>query len=310
MTRGTVPAGIEDQLDTWCGRHLGALPTRTLFCAGNLSVVVGLALADGRRVVVKVRPPAERLAACVAVQHHLARAGFPCPEPLAGPVSLGELMATAETYVPGGTLLRGGRAPDRFAAALAGLLRLAPSPGELSSLQPPPCWLYYDHTGAGVWPVPASTRADLNAQPGPGWLDELARRTRTRLRRCEAPLVIGHADFESQNVRWSGARLHAVHDWDSVAALPEPVIVGAAAAAYPATGRVAQLATLAATQQFLTCYARHRGRPWSDDEQEVAWASGLWVCAYNARVEVAEDRDDLAQRLLAEGDRRLALAGA
>jgi hypothetical protein len=37
-------------------------------------------------------------------------------------------------------------------------------------------------------------------------------------------------DWESQNIRWSGARSLAVHDWGSVIAQPETAIVGLAAA--------------------------------------------------------------------------------
>jgi hypothetical protein len=59
---------------------------QTLFVRGNLSAAYGLRLKDGREVVVKLRPAAVRLAGCTAVQRHLWRAGFPCPEPIAGPL--------------------------------------------------------------------------------------------------------------------------------------------------------------------------------------------------------------------------------
>ena len=35
--------------------------------------------------MIKARPASPRIAGCVAVQEHLARAGFPCPEPLTVP---------------------------------------------------------------------------------------------------------------------------------------------------------------------------------------------------------------------------------
>ena len=71
----------EDFLADWCVRCLGAGPVRVLFRSGHLSEVIGTELADGRRVVVKARPAEPRIAACVAVQRQLARAGFPCPAP-------------------------------------------------------------------------------------------------------------------------------------------------------------------------------------------------------------------------------------
>src|SRR5262249_46951758 len=76
-TRALITAG--------CGRWLGAEPTDVLFHQGHSSQVIGLRLSNGLAVVLKLRPPSERLAACVLVQRHLWAAGFPCPEPLAGP---------------------------------------------------------------------------------------------------------------------------------------------------------------------------------------------------------------------------------
>jgi hypothetical protein len=35
------------------------------------------------------------------------------------------------------------------------------------------------------------------------------------------PCVLGHADFEAQNLRWHGREVWAVHDWDSLAWQPE-----------------------------------------------------------------------------------------
>jgi hypothetical protein len=71
-----------DALAVWCKRWLGAPPAAQLFEAGYLSMVKGLRLADGREVVVKVRPRGSRLAGCAVVHRALWTAGFPCPEPL------------------------------------------------------------------------------------------------------------------------------------------------------------------------------------------------------------------------------------
>jgi len=64
-----------DALAAWCRRWLGAPPAARLFEAGYLSTVLGLRLADGREVVVKVRPPIARLAGCTAVHRALWTAG-------------------------------------------------------------------------------------------------------------------------------------------------------------------------------------------------------------------------------------------
>lgn len=57
VTESRHPAVRMDALAVWCRRWLGAPPAAELFEVGYLSTVKGLRLADGREVVVKVRPP-------------------------------------------------------------------------------------------------------------------------------------------------------------------------------------------------------------------------------------------------------------
>src|SRR5687768_4365355 len=112
-----------EELAAWCKRWLGSEPDHVLFEAIALSRVFGLALKDGRRVVVKVRPSLNRIKGCVEVQRHLWDAGFPCPQPLVGPAPLANYMATAEAFVEGGTQLEPGPdSPMLFASALARLI--------------------------------------------------------------------------------------------------------------------------------------------------------------------------------------------
>jgi hypothetical protein len=305
------PAGADD-LAAWCVQWLGAAPVRVLFEREHLSRVAGLELADGRRVVVKMRPPAERLQACVAVQRHLWAAGFPCPEPLAGPEPLGALSATAEVFVPGGVLLeRDADATRLFAETLAEVVRLAGSAVAPSALAPPPPWVWWDHDQGEIWPWPDDADVDLNAHPGPGWLDDLGRRVRDRLARDRAALVVAHADWESQNLRWRDGRLHAVHDWDSVAARSEAAIAGAAAAVFPADGTLLTAATIDESAAFLDAYAQARGRPWDEDDRQVCWAAGLWVRAFNAKkATLRPGREAVVERLVGEVAERLRRAGA
>jgi hypothetical protein len=59
------------RLARWCMEHLGSPPADEIFRSGYLSAVIGLRLADGREVVVKVRPDSPRIAACVEVQRRM-----------------------------------------------------------------------------------------------------------------------------------------------------------------------------------------------------------------------------------------------
>jgi hypothetical protein len=200
---------IPEAVSSWCRQWLNDDPREVLFRVGHLSEVTGLRLASGLAVVLKVRPPSERMRACALVQRHLWRAGFPCPELLAGPAPLGDLTATAEALVEGGEQLPwAADAPRLFAQALARLVALAPSAASLPTLEPSPPWVGWDHAGPGTWPRPDDLAADLNAQIGPAWLEDAGSRVRRRLVRPGGlPAVVGHADWESQNVRWVDRRL-------------------------------------------------------------------------------------------------------
>jgi hypothetical protein len=43
---------------------------------------------------------------------------------------------------------------------------------------------------------------------------------------------VGHADWTCGNLRFANGRVNASYDWDSLAAAPEPVLVGLAAASF------------------------------------------------------------------------------
>jgi hypothetical protein len=124
----------EALLADWCDRYLGARPARVLFRSGHLSQVTGAELADGRRVVIKARRSGPRIAGCIAVQAHLAQAGFPCPVPLTAVTQAGGLAVTAETLVPGGSQLPAEAGAAPFAALLARLVGSAPGPAVVPAL--------------------------------------------------------------------------------------------------------------------------------------------------------------------------------
>jgi hypothetical protein len=264
--------------------HLGSPPADEIFRSGYLSVVIGLRLADGREVVVKVRPDSPRIAACVEVQRRMFHAGYPCPRPLTGVAPFGGDVATAEAYVPGGAMLPSAdHAALAFAEALARLIRLAPRPAEVSTLDPAPSWAAWNHAGEGLWPRPEEDPdLNLNEVAGPEWIDDAGRRARDRLRASESEAVIGHCDWLAGNLRWNGDTLLVVHDWDSMTVESEAVLVGFAAALY-STVSADELATVGDTERFLDAYSRARGREFSADELQRSWAAGVWTRAYDAK---------------------------
>ena len=276
------------RLARWCVEQLGSPPAAELFSSGHLSAVRGLRLADGRAVVVKIRPDSPRTAACVDVQRRLFQAGYPCPQPLTGAVPFGGDVATAEVYVPGGAVLPGAEhAAVAFAEAFARLIRLAPRPAEVSTLAPPPSWAAWNHGGDGLWPCPEEDPdADLNEVAGPEWIDDAGRQALDRLRVGESEAVIGHCDWLAGNLRWNGDALLVVHDWDSVVAESEAVLAGFAAALF-STVSADELATVEETERFLDAYCRARGREFSSDELQRSWAAGVWTRAYDAKYQSA-----------------------
>jgi len=298
-----LPAVDAASLATWCELHLGSPPDGELFRTGHLTRVIGTRLADGREVVVRVRPAEPRIAACTEVQRRLFEAGYPCPQPLAGPAPLGEHEASAESLIAGGDPRPdAGRAAWPFAAALARLVHLAPRPGDVPSLAPAPPWTAWNHDQGGLWPWPEEADVDLNRVDGLDWLDAAGRAARDKLREGQDQPVIGHGDWITDNLRWDGSRLLVAYDWDSLIVDSEAVIAGLAAAIYlPAPPTVAE------TADFLDAYATARGRPFSPGELELCWAAGVWTRAYDSKQEHAAGRPTTLTQ--AEARERLRRAG-
>jgi hypothetical protein len=296
----------------WCERHLGATPIRELLSSTTMSSVVAVQLDDGRSVVLKKRPDEQgRAKHCVAVQVSLAAQGFPCSRPITG-VAVVEGMAThAEEWLPGGTLMRedGAEAAQRSAALLADLMTRM----EKLDARPPlpnPEWVRWDHTDPGTFPANARHDARAAVIPLPSWINETAQRVRTRMASASLPWVVGHADWEAQNLRWRGDEPHAVHDWDSLAYQPEAAIAGAAAGAFAST-EIPSLAPLDSSRAFLAAYEESRRKPFTSEEANVAWAASLWPALHNARCEVLYEQALVAVTALErQVEARLALAGA
>ncbi len=300
-----LPAVDAASLAAWCKLQLGSPAQGELFRTGHLTRVIGVRLADGREVVVRVRPAAARIAACTEVQHRLSDAGYPCPAPLAGPALLAEYEATAESYIPGGaTLPDSGRSAQPFAAALAELVHMAPLPEQVPSLAPAPAWAALNHNQGELWPWPDDLDVDLNQVERCDWIDAAGHAARQKLTEGQDQAVIGHGDWITDNLRWDGNRLLVAYDWDSLIVDSEAAIAGLAAAIYlyPA------LPTTTETGEFLDAYAAARGRPFSSGELQRCWAAGVWTRAFDAKQQQAA-REPVISLTKDEADKRLRRAG-
>jgi hypothetical protein len=116
----------------------------------------------------------------------------------------------------------------------------------------------------------------------PGYVADTAERARLRILAAGLPCVLGHADFEAQNLRWHGREVWAVHDWDSLAWQPDAALAGAASGSFASDGPPT-LAPIEASAAFLVAYQDMRRRMFTAVELEIAWAASLWMAAYNVR---------------------------
>ncbi|MFF3787746.1 hypothetical protein [Streptomyces sp. NPDC001933] len=294
----------------WCVDQLGNEPVKVLFERRSLSAVFGLRLVDGRDVVVKAREDDGRAASCVAAQAQMAERGFPCARPLTPVVGVGALAVHAEESRSGGELLCG-NSPDvavRYAAVFAWLM------AELAGVTvapplPNPRWARWDHTDSGLWPaIDFLDERDQSAVPA--YVVETADRARTRMLAADLPCVLGHVDFEAQNLRWHDGDVWAVHDWDSLAWQPEAALVGAACGAF-ANVSPPTLAPIESSSAFLAAYQDLRGRRFTVEEQEMAWAASLWPAAHNARWEALHgDTPKSCEAVRVQAAERLSRASA
>ncbi|MBB4908528.1 hypothetical protein H4W32_003127 [Actinophytocola algeriensis] len=275
---------LPDWLPAWCAEVLGNEPVEVVFERRSISAVYGLRLADGRDVVVKAREDDGRAASCVTAQTRLAERGFPCALPITPPVAVGALAVHAEESRPGGDLLRGD-SPDiavHYAAVFARLMAELTDVTVVPPL-PNPRWARWDHTDPGLWPaIDFLDERDQSAVPA--YVVDTADRVRKRLLATDLPCVLGHADFEAQNLRWHDVDVWAVHDWDSLAWQPEAALVGAASGTF-ASASPPTLAPVESSAAFLAAYQDLRGCRFTEEELEIAWAASLWAAAHNARWE-------------------------
>jgi hypothetical protein len=275
-------------IEQFCADHLSPV-AEGIFYRSGVGSVVGVRLHDGRQVVIKVHRwnvSIDRLMDVQRVQEHLADRSVPAPRPIGRPQPLGEGIATVEEHRP--ATAGGGAAPGIRRTIAAGLhefvLAAADLVGRVDVGRP----LLLRPAGAALWPEPHDLRFDFAATAaGAGWIDELAESSRTRLDVAGIPTVIGHFDWRVENLGFDDrGRLVAIYDWDSLGEAPEPVVVGATAAAFCTdwgAGSADQLPGLDDMRGFVADYERARGRAFSPVERSLLDAANLFTVAYGAR---------------------------
>lgn len=265
-----------------------------VFYEGGVGCVFGLELADDRQAVVKVHPAGvtqRRLRAVGDVQLHLARAGFPCPRPLADPVSIGRTWATFEELVARGSHRDGHepvvrRAMARTLWSLVDTARQFAAAGDLGRdllrALPP----------GRLWPEPHDARFDFERTArGAEWIDDIARSARERLADAAGETVVGHSDWSVKHFAFAGDRVAVVYDWDSLAVDVEPVFVGEAVHAFPATWYIetAIAPTPEEAAAFVLEYESARGSSFTAAEMETVRAAADYAMAYSARCAHSDD---------------------
>lgn len=307
--------GLDQLVLTWCERELGpgTLEPITPADGGQMSRIFRFETAANTSMAIKVRDdyPA-RVDGCLKVQQLAAESGLPCARPITAVQTLANgLVVSGEEWRPGGEIMTGDgpQQASRSAALLARLMRTL-EPCSPEGLGPPPPWMHWNATGGSLWPPTNHPIDQMNQALVHAWVSERAERVSERLRPFVLPDVVGHGDWEAQNIRWKGHGAWAIHDWDSLVGLPEAAIVGTASGAF-ASARTPTLAPIRSSAAFIRAYEQARDRTFSDNERQMAWAASLWPALHNARGECLFQSPPVATTALAaQAAERLAIARA
>jgi hypothetical protein len=278
---------IAGMLDDFCRRNLGSPIAAGLFHQSSIGSVTGVALEDGRSVVIKAHQPGrsrEFLAEIVRIQSYLAERQVLATSVIAGPLRLGQGYAIVEAFTNIGSKADV-RRPDIRAALAAGLHAVVRACDPLvatTSLGPGLLASARD----ALWPTPHSKLFDFAATAkGAEWIDDVAQRARERMSPA-GNLVIGHADWRAEHVRFLADKPVLAFDWDSLCREREPALIGAVAHGFCADwsqGDNRQAPSLDEARAFVRDYERARGNMFSAEERRLCSACLAYASAYTAR---------------------------
>lgn len=281
---------IVDAINTFCKHHLDSIITGYLFYSASVGSTHGVRLEDGREVVIKVRPYTaleslpSRLEIICNVMRWLHGQGYPCPQVIIGPTSLGKGIATVEEFFDRGVR---GNAFDPahralIARGLAELIRtLRAFDGNIDPLKS------YRETSS-LYPKPHGRLFDFEkTAAGAEWIDDFARRARQNLlHHGKDPLFLSHCDWRSEHLRFQEGKIVATYDWDSLALRTEPEIVGISAHGFTADWSLPdarRIPTGDDIRSYISEYERFRDRAFSSRDRRSVFSHCVYWIAYGAR---------------------------
>ena len=296
----TEPDEIASLLSGFCEQALGAKVREALFYRVSVACVAGLALGDGRKVVVKAQRGQRKegyLAACVAFRRRLVEQGFPCPRPLSEATRVGPAWVLAEELMEAGSP-GDGHDPGIRRAITDSLARLV-SIGEGFSGREAFGRAWFSGLPEGqVFPRPHSPFFDFEKTArGAEWIDALAAEARSRRgeggdergggESGEGPArFVGHFDYRVEHLRFDRGQVVATYDWDSLHFERLPVLIGALAPHFTADWQredVVRAPSLDEMRAFVADFEASRGQAFSAPERALLSASCVYSSSYTAR---------------------------
>jgi hypothetical protein len=289
---------IAESLNSFCLHVLGAPVRQGLFHQSSIGSVTGIALDDGRSIVVKAHQPEKSrqlLAEIVRVQSYLAENGLFATKVLAGPLPLGQGLAVVEAFSDIGVTADAHNADVRRALARALHAIVAACDPLVPSTLLGPALLA--SAGGALWPTPHSKLFDFAATSrGAEWIDNVAAIAREHMIPA-GRRVIGHGDWRQEHVRFVGNEPVVAFDWDRLCCELEPALLGTAAHGFCADWSCLdrrQAPTVEEARAFAGAYEAARGKPLAPDERRLCGAAFAYACAYTARCAHAGGADTRA----------------
>lgn len=283
---------ISTELQDISLNYLGSGLQDVIFTGGRLKPVVGVRLLDGRNVVFKLydqKADWAKLTATYEVQKFLFNNDYPCPRPVREPITLAGRFIMVEEYVQKGIAGKPHEPSYRrsMAKSLADQIFLMRRLPQQHTLRKPDPWMDYHNTS--LWPRPHDSAFDFEStSEGAEWIDKMAAEAKQiLLEPNDDQFVIGHGDWESQNMRFENSKVAVVWDWDSLVLEREEVIAGVASGIFTAQGDpdFSDAPEPSESSQYLDEYSEFANFQWNTKKRRRAGAAATWVISYNARCE-------------------------